>query len=129
MPPRLSAAHRGDMVRTVGPFQVRRRDGRIIFVEGVTHQVEFDGKHVRIAQVTDISERLQTERSLAQYRATEQRVTDAAELPGQPASSRGGPRAAAHRGRVARRRPPRRKPPMRPRAPSWPTPATKSARP
>ena len=65
------------MVRTVGPFQVRRRDGRIIFVEGVTHQVEFDGKHVRIAQVTDISERLQTERSLAQYRTQlEQRVTE-----------------------------------------------------
>ncbi|HEY4328627.1 MAG TPA: ATP-binding protein, partial [Phycisphaerae bacterium] len=73
----LSVGYRAQIIRQVGPFQVRRRDGRIIFIEGVTHQVEFDGKLVRIAQITDITERLQTERSLAQYRTQlEQRVTE-----------------------------------------------------
>src|SRR5262249_47638945 len=51
--PRLLAtvAYEPGVVQLVGPFQVRRRDGRIIFVEAVTHQVDFDGKPARIALV------------------------------------------------------------------------------
>ncbi|HVT79914.1 MAG TPA: ATP-binding protein [Phycisphaerae bacterium] len=64
-------------VARVGPYQVRRRDGRIIFVDAITHQVEFNGKPARIALVSDITERLQNERALALYRSQlEQRVEE-----------------------------------------------------
>ena len=73
----LTAVYAKDTVQHVGPFQVRRRDGRIIFVEATTHQVEFDGQLVRIALVTNVTERLQSERSLTQYRnQLEQRVAE-----------------------------------------------------
>jgi PAS domain S-box-containing protein len=70
--PRVLAAtpvYAGGTVVRVGPYQVRRRDGRIIFVDAVTHQVEFNGKPARIALVTDVTERLQSERTLSLYRS------------------------------------------------------------
>ena len=64
-------------VQHSGPWRVQRRDGRIIYVEAMTHEVDFNGKPARIAMLTDVSERLQAERSLAQYRTLlEHRVTE-----------------------------------------------------
>lgn len=78
--PRVLAAtpvYAGGSVVRVGPYQVRRRDGRIIFVDAVTHQVDFNGNPARIALVTDVTERLQSERSLSLYRSQlEQRVDE-----------------------------------------------------
>src|SRR5205814_3202058 len=48
-----------------------------IFIEAMTHEVEFDGKPARIALVSDVTERLRTERALALYRGQlEQRVAE-----------------------------------------------------
>ena len=74
---RVVAAEQQAVARNSGIWQSRRRDRRIIFVEAVTHQVEFDGNNAGIAMLVDVTERLQAERSLDQYRSQlEQRVTD-----------------------------------------------------
>jgi PAS domain S-box-containing protein len=58
-------------------WQNRRQDGRIIFLDSISHAIEFNGQVARIVLLTDVTERLQAERSLAQYRQElEQRVTD-----------------------------------------------------
>jgi PAS domain S-box-containing protein len=55
----------------------RRRDGRVIHVETVSRPIDFNGTAARILLLTDVTVRLQTERSLAQYRTQlEQRVTE-----------------------------------------------------
>jgi PAS domain S-box-containing protein len=72
-----TARLREDAVVPIEPLQGRRRDGRIIYVESVTHLVTFNGQKARIALLSDVTERLQAERSLAQYRAQlEQRVAE-----------------------------------------------------
>jgi PAS domain S-box-containing protein len=71
------AAAGQDTAQRTGMWQCRRRDGRVIFVEVVTHQVDFNGRPARIALAIDVTERLQAERSLAQYRTQlEQRVAE-----------------------------------------------------
>ncbi len=72
-----NSAYQTDSVRATGPWQIRRGDGRLIFVEGLTHLIEFNGIPARIALVADITERLQAQRNLAQYRTQlEFRVTE-----------------------------------------------------
>ncbi len=74
---RVVAAEQPPTARNSGIWQSRRRDRRIIFVEAITHQVEFDGKTAGIAMLIDVTERLRAERSLDQYRSQlEQRVAD-----------------------------------------------------
>lgn len=73
----ITAHYRSNEVQAVGPFRVMRGDGRVIAVEAVTHEVEFNGQVARIALVTDVTERLQNELALAHYRAElEQRVAE-----------------------------------------------------
>jgi PAS domain S-box-containing protein len=68
---------REDAVRHIEPLQIRRRDGRIIYVESITHLVVFNGLKARIALLSDVTERLRTERALAQHRTQlEQRVAE-----------------------------------------------------
>ena len=72
-----TARLREDTVVPIDPLQARRRDGRVIYVETITHLVKFNGQNARIALLTDVTQRLQAERTLAQYRAQlEQRVAE-----------------------------------------------------
>jgi len=72
-----TTVYQNDAVQSTGPWQIRRGDGRIIFVEALSHTVEFNGKPARIALINDVTERLENQRTLAQYRTQlEYRVTE-----------------------------------------------------
>jgi PAS domain S-box-containing protein len=55
----------------------RRRDGRVINVETISRPIDFNGTTARIILLMDVTDRLQAERVLAQYRTQlEQRVAE-----------------------------------------------------
>jgi PAS domain S-box-containing protein len=73
----IARTTRNDEMVLLGPFRVRRGDGRVIVVEAVAHHVEFNGQLARIASVVDITERFRNEEALARHRAElEERVRE-----------------------------------------------------
>jgi PAS domain S-box-containing protein len=72
-----TASYREDAIVGVEPMQWRRCNGEIIYIEMITHLVQFEGKPARIAFLSDTTERLRAERLLAQHRTQlEQRVAE-----------------------------------------------------
>jgi PAS domain S-box-containing protein len=59
---------RENAIVRIEPVQCRRRDGSIVFVEVITHLVQFEDKPARIALLADVTEHLRAERLLDQHR-------------------------------------------------------------
>jgi PAS domain S-box-containing protein len=68
---------RPDGAQKAGVWQCLRRDGQILFIDVLTHHLDFNGRDAGICLMIDVTERLLAERTLAQYRTQlEQRVAD-----------------------------------------------------
>lgn len=71
-----NVAEASDVFQDTGPWRHRTKDGQIVFVEIISHSMDYFGKPARLVMVNDITERKQAEEALQASQKLLQDITD-----------------------------------------------------